>query len=1278
MDATPLPVEDSAALYDADLSPRNMTDSENSMPLFEPPDGATPMAVGTDASLARVDENATDTADVEDDADDADAAPEPVEAWTPSIPSKMPATVSAAAPAAGALPVSAMFDDVPAAAAAAAAELATTDRGDGDKNAPPPLDDAPPLHPTDSATPAADAAAITEDPPLDDAPTIAMETEAAGTTASATATATATTPATETVTATETATATASPNQQKRSALEDSDSSDSDTDDDAEDGDVAATAAEDGDVAATAAEKAPADGDAAYAPPGTEAATRSPSERQQAKQKAPKGPTEKQRAKKRREMEIETSKFMRDSSNCTISMKACANPDKQRTVEHVLAFAQPSLPSRSRSRSNSGSVDGTKATEATIKKPVFKQKRALLQRLKSEGALDTAPKLGRGLGVRLGKKVDHHKMLADGKQIELAPSFSPRKLKKLHSAEEYQANKPKLSAAALWRQARHHAKQSLAEMQRAKIAADIALHKEDEEDYEHIAEEEMAPDGDENGENDDDNDGEGEKSGEDDDELMADGEDNDSELDEAGEAGEAVATDGAGKADAAQLQEMFNVFDKDGIGTISSTELRQAISDLGMTVTDEEADRMISNADGDGDGNIDFAEFSKILSVSAGPDATDADTEAELDVLNAETPDPEPAKPPPAKPVAKAFSAMDFFSKAKITATAPQRAPPSLRPTTPVMRPGTPVMGTPNGRVTPDLFESTPKHLSQHAPDVTKPKTAMLPAGQNIDAIQMSGCNTPQSIAAGQNTIRDTPNDDSQSLQSLQIARNSESSMMGDEQSQYLDANGLVAHRAASDGKRAAFAPRKLDTSAGSSVATKPVTTEMTATQAEDMDDLAELCSGVFPDADEDDDEEEEAGESLEETEETTGSAAGYFLEEAEVDSDDSEYEGVQEDEETEEALIDDGEPVNGSDEEADMQKMQMQELAEDGETPAFLKKYMVEKDSDDSDDEERGAKRKAENDDVEEVEEKELTKEEQRALRKEKKRAKKERKERRRKRRAEREAEEKKMAEENSQMDMFDDDDAPTSAAALDEPDASDDDEDNTRWAARQDERQQWMASRAKEDSQMELSLMDESSQQIQAMIKRTSSSRTSSTSQQVASAAAVNLTAAAANPTAAAAHAKPAGAPNRPFAAFGGSGGLRRKSSADGQKPPRRGSFLARRSDPNVKLLSGSGIGKSKSGKSNQGYAFKVTSRDSFGDNGDSQPSESSKPKSGFGPSAFSGIGQKSSKASDALMSKAPKRPALASLGQGGKSGSPRPKSAFAKRSSVLMKAISSKPRK
>ena len=1239
MDATPLPVEDSAVLYDADLSPRDMTDSENSMPPFEPSEGTAPMALGTEAPLAGVDENATDAADGDGDEDDDDGAkypaPEPVEAWTPSIPSKTPTTVSAAAPAAAAMPASAMFDDAPAAAPA----LATAD-ADVEMDAPPPLDDAVPL-PTDPAatTTAATAAtaattsitAVTEDadtpPPLDAAPQLATETEAAGATASATA----------------------SPDQQKRSALEDSDS-DTDTDNDAEDEDVAATAAE----------EAPAAGDAAYTLPGTAAAARSPSERQQAKQKGPKGPTEKQRAKKRRDMEIETSKFMRDSSNCTISMKACANPGKQRTVERVLAFAQPSLPSRSRSRSTSGSVDGTKATEATINKPVFKQKRALLKRLKSEGALDTAPKLGRGMGVRLGKKVDHHKMLEDGKQIELAASFSPRKLKKLHSAEEHPTHKPKLSAAALWRQARNHAKQSLAQKQRAKIAADIALYKEDEEDF---AEEEVAPeveDDDNDNDDNDDDDGEEEEEGEEDDAPMADGEDDDSETQEvpnAGdldEAGDDVTTDFTGKADTTQLQEMFRVFDKDGNGTISSTELRQAITELGMSVTDEEADRMISNADVDGDGNIDFAEFSKILNASAGPDPTDASAEAELaDVLNADA--TESAKPPPAKPVAKAFSAMDFFSNAKITATAPQRAPPSLRPTTPVTgRPGTPVMGTPNGRGTPDLFESTPKHLSQHAPGVAKPKTAMLPAGQNIDAIQMSGCNTPQSIAAGQSTIRDTPNDDSQSLQSLQVNRNSEVSMMCDEQSQYLDADGLVAHRAASDGKRAVFAPRKLDTSAGSSVATKPVTTEMTATQAEAMDDLADLCSGVFPDAEDEDDEE------TEETEET-GAAAGYFLEEAEVDSDDSEYEGAQEDEETDEAIIDDGEPLNGSDDEADMQKMQMQELAEDGETPAFLKKYMVEKDSDDSDDDERGTKRKAENDNVEEEEEKELTKEEKRALRKEKKRAKKERKERRRKRREEREAQEKEMAEENSQMDMFGDDDAATSAAALDEPDASDDEDDQTKLAARQDERQQWMASRAKEDSQMELSLMDESSQQIQKMIKRTSSSRTtSSSSQQVASVAA------AANP-------KPAELPSRPFAAFGGATAAKHKPKA------RRGSFMARRTDPNIKnLLSGSGIGKSKSGKSNQGYAFKVTSRDGMGNNGDSQPSESSKPKSGFGPSAFSGIGQKTSKASDALLSKAPKRPALASLGQGGKSGASKPKSAFGKRSSVLMKAINSKPRK
>eukprot|EP00290_Baffinella_frigidus_P011411 CAMPEP_0180165614 /NCGR_PEP_ID=MMETSP0986-20121125/31081_1 /TAXON_ID=697907 /ORGANISM="non described non described, Strain CCMP2293" /LENGTH=167 /DNA_ID=CAMNT_0022116637 /DNA_START=17 /DNA_END=521 /DNA_ORIENTATION=- len=59
--------------------------------------------------------------------------------------------------------------------------------------------------------------------------------------------------------------------------------------------------------------------------------------------------------------------------------------------------------------------------------------------------------------------------------------------------------------------------------------------------------------------------------------------------------------------------EAFRVFDKDGNGTISAAELRHVMTNLGEKLTDEEVDEMIREADVNGDGIIDYKEFTKII-----------------------------------------------------------------------------------------------------------------------------------------------------------------------------------------------------------------------------------------------------------------------------------------------------------------------------------------------------------------------------------------------------------------------------------------------------------------------------------------------------------------------------------------------------------------------------------------------------------------------------------------------------------------------------------------
>merc|ERR1712151_376802 len=62
-----------------------------------------------------------------------------------------------------------------------------------------------------------------------------------------------------------------------------------------------------------------------------------------------------------------------------------------------------------------------------------------------------------------------------------------------------------------------------------------------------------------------------------------------------------------------ELMEAFKVFDKDGNGFISSVELRHVMTNLGEKLTDDEVDEMIREADVDGDGQVNYDEFVKMM-----------------------------------------------------------------------------------------------------------------------------------------------------------------------------------------------------------------------------------------------------------------------------------------------------------------------------------------------------------------------------------------------------------------------------------------------------------------------------------------------------------------------------------------------------------------------------------------------------------------------------------------------------------------------------------------
>ncbi|KAL5248187.1 hypothetical protein ACHWQZ_G017385 [Mnemiopsis leidyi] len=58
-----------------------------------------------------------------------------------------------------------------------------------------------------------------------------------------------------------------------------------------------------------------------------------------------------------------------------------------------------------------------------------------------------------------------------------------------------------------------------------------------------------------------------------------------------------------------ELREAFKVFDRNGDGKITADELKTVMHNLGETLTDEEIDQMIEEADTNKDGYVDYEEF---------------------------------------------------------------------------------------------------------------------------------------------------------------------------------------------------------------------------------------------------------------------------------------------------------------------------------------------------------------------------------------------------------------------------------------------------------------------------------------------------------------------------------------------------------------------------------------------------------------------------------------------------------------------------------------------
>ena len=63
----------------------------------------------------------------------------------------------------------------------------------------------------------------------------------------------------------------------------------------------------------------------------------------------------------------------------------------------------------------------------------------------------------------------------------------------------------------------------------------------------------------------------------------------------------------------AEVLAAFQVFDADGSGSISASELRHVMANLGEKLSDEELEEMILEADTDGDGEISIEEFAMMI-----------------------------------------------------------------------------------------------------------------------------------------------------------------------------------------------------------------------------------------------------------------------------------------------------------------------------------------------------------------------------------------------------------------------------------------------------------------------------------------------------------------------------------------------------------------------------------------------------------------------------------------------------------------------------------------
>ena len=94
--------------------------------------------------------------------------------------------------------------------------------------------------------------------------------------------------------------------------------------------------------------------------------------------------------------------------------------------------------------------------------------------------------------------------------------------------------------------------------------------------------------------------------------MIAEADSNKNESIEFGEFVEMMQKSSTSQKD--ELERAFKIFDKDGNGWITHSELKQAMQEMGQELSDKEITEMIKSADLDNDEQINFEEFKKMMS----------------------------------------------------------------------------------------------------------------------------------------------------------------------------------------------------------------------------------------------------------------------------------------------------------------------------------------------------------------------------------------------------------------------------------------------------------------------------------------------------------------------------------------------------------------------------------------------------------------------------------------------------------------------------------------